>query len=414
MKFIHLADLHLGKAIHGVSMLENGDQAWWVDRFLELVEAKKPDAVLIAGDVYDRALPPGGAIQLLSHLLTSLARMHVPVMMTAGNHDSVQRLSFASSLLAEQQLYISAPLTASPRLTHVTLTDGHGPVTFWLMPYVFPALAEEALGEEGIRDYDTAVRRLLAAQEPDFTHRNVLIAHQNVTAGGVEGERGGSETMVGGVGQVDYTAFDGFDYVALGHIHSTYHVGRTGVRYAGSPLCYHFEETHQRQKGPLLVTLGPKGTQPQVELLPIAPLHPLREEKSDYEALREKELAGAARGEYLRYVLTDRRVTPEIATFLGELARSRGSVLMELTSEYTRSYGEASLADSRALEEKPVEALFCDFYTERSNGRPPDEQDMALLTFAAEQVQHADTHLKPDPAQVERLLHYLLRQEEEA
>lgn len=411
MRFFHLADLHFGKMLHGVSMLDNGDQPWLVDRFLELVEEHKPDAVLIAGDVYDRAMPSGEAVRLLSRFLTALARMQVPAMVTAGNHDSVQRLSFASDILAQQQLHISAPLTDAPMLTHVTLTDEHGPVTFWLMPYVFPALMEQALGEEGLRDYETAVRKLLEAQPVDPNRRNVLIAHQNVTAGGTEVQRGGSETMVGGVGQVDYHVFDAFDYVALGHIHSTYQVGRKSVRYAGSPLCYHFEETRQQQKGPLLITLGEKGSEPEIRILPIQPLHPLREVKDSYEAIRTGEAARNTRGEYLRFVLTDQRVTPEASTFLHQLAESRGSVLMELTSEYSLHYADAALTDARAMEEKPVEELFTDFYTERSNGQPPDEQELALLAFAAEQIQQADPHGKVDPAQVEQLLQFLLQQE---
>lgn len=414
MRFLHLADLHFGKSIHGVSMLENGDQPFWVERFLELVKDVAPDAVLIAGDVYDRAMPSGEAVRLLSRLLTALCEMHIPVLITAGNHDSVQRLSFAGDILARQQLYISAPLSDAPALTHVTLRDEHGSVTFWLMPYVFPALVQEALGDDTPRDYDGAVRQLLAAQELDTAGRNVLVAHQNVTQSGVEVERGGSETMVGGVGQVDYTAFDDFDYVALGHIHSAYPVGRKTVRYAGSPLCYHFEETRQPEKGPLLITLGEKGSQPEIRALPIPPLHPMREVKGAYEDIRAGELAHEKRGEYLRFVLTDRRISPEVSVFLHELAEKRGSVLMELTSEYSRSYADAALTDSKALEEKPVEELFTGFYTERNNGREPDEQDLALLAFAAEQVRHTDTHGKVDPALVERLLQHLLKQEGKA
>ena len=132
-------------------------------------------------------------------------------MMVAGNHDSVQRLSFAGPLLARQGLHISRPLFGSDRLERVTLNDEYGPVTFWLMPYVYPALIAQAIGEECPRDFDGAVRALLARQNVDFSQRNVLIAHQNVTASGREGLRGGSESMVGGVGQIDYSAFDGFD-----------------------------------------------------------------------------------------------------------------------------------------------------------------------------------------------------------
>ena len=231
MKFLHLADLHFGKSIHGVSLLEKGDQKAWVDGFLEMVRSLRPDAVVAAGDIYDRSAPSGDAVALLDGMVTALAELEVPVMLVAGNHDSGQRLSFGGSLLARQNVHISGVL--SRQLAHVTLQDRDGPVTFWLMPYLFPALAAQVLEDESIRDYDAAVRRMLAAQDVDFSQRNVLVAHQNVTANGQEAVRGGSESMVGGVGQVDYTAFDGFDYVALGHIHSAYPVGREAVRYAG-------------------------------------------------------------------------------------------------------------------------------------------------------------------------------------
>lgn len=396
-------------------MLENGDQTFWADRFLEVVQEKKPDAIVIAGDVYDRAFPSGEAVQLLSRFLTALTDLDIPVLITAGNHDSVQRLSFANNILAKQNLYISGPLSGSPELTHVTLQDEYGPVTFWLMPYVFPALVSQCFDGEPIHDYDEAVRKLLAAQEIDFTKRNVLIAHQNVTANGIEGIRGGSETMVGGVGQVDYTAFDGFDYVALGHIHASYAVGRETVRYAGSPLCYHFEETKQRAKGPLLVTINEKQSAPQMEICPILPLHPMREAKGTYEELRLAELQPNAehRTEYLRVVITDQFITPEISNLFHQSAEARDSVLMELISEYNRFQHDATAPELEVMKSRSVESLFADFYTERNGGEELDLNDLDFLTFVGEQVRHTDTHGKIDPQLVKRLVDYLTKQEGE-
>lgn len=413
MRFLHLADLHLGKSIHGVSLLENGDQPFWVERFLSMVRQLRPDAVVIAGDIYDRSAPSGAAVQLLDHMLTELAGQDIPVLLVAGNHDSGPRLSFGGALLARQKIHIAGVLPRTKQLDRVTLTDEHGPVTFWLLPYVFPALAAQALGEE-IRDYDTAVRRLLAAQDIDFSGRNVLVAHQNVTAGGAEAVRGGSESMVGGVGQIDYTAFDGFDYVALGHIHAAYPVGRESVRYAGSPLCYHFEETKQRPKGPVLVTLGEKGEAPGIETLRIPPLHPMRELRGGYEELRGAMLASDARDEYLRIVLTDRRVTPETSHFFYDLCQARGSVLMEIVSEY-RPFGAADSVSAAAdAQAKPVEALFGDFYAERSGGEAPSARDAELLRFAGEQLRHAEAGAPPTEEQIDALLAFLMEQEGQA
>ena len=333
MRFLHLADLHLGKSIYGTSLIDNGDQRVWIERFMEQVRELKPNAVVIAGDVYDRGLPPGRAAQMLSALVTDLADMGIPVLITAGNHDSIYHLSFLSPLLEARKVYISKPLEQSAELVHMSLEDENGPVTFWLLPYVYPAMIAQALNDEEIKDYDTAVRRILAEQPVDFTQRNVLVAHQNVTADGQEMERGGSESMVGGIGQVDYTAFDGFDYVALGHIHSSYSVGRETVRYAGSPLAYHFNETRQPDKGPLLVTLPEKDGRILIERQDIEPLHRMREIRGTYEAIRDEVTAHPWVNEYLKIVLTDQRVTPLVSDFLHETAKANGSVVMELTSE---------------------------------------------------------------------------------
>lgn len=410
MKIIHLADLHLGKSLHGVSLLEAGDQPHWVEAFLRLCEAQRPDAVVMAGDVYDRSAPAAGAVELLSRLLTGLTDQGVPVMLIPGNHDSAQRLAFGRTLLAREGLHIAPPLTAPGALTRVTLSDGYGPVDFWLMPYLFPALAAEALGTE-LRDYDAAVRALLTAQNVDFTRRNVLVAHQNVTVGGAEAERGGSETMVGGVGQVDVSAFDGFDYVALGHIHGGYALGRPTVRYAGSPLCYHFNETRQAAKGPLLVELKEKGAAPAVTLLSIEPLHRMRAAEGEYEALRAAEAARAEGNEYVSLTLTDRRVSPELAEDLRELLAAKGSLLLELRSYFREESGEADLS-AATLGERGLAELFRAFYAQRCRGAEPEEASLALLRKAEELAERADFRLAPDEAEIDRLLQLALKEEE--
>ena len=412
MKFLHLADLHLGKSLHGVSLLESGDQADWVRRFLEMSEELQPDAVLIAGDVYDRSAPSGDAVELLSQLLSGLAEQGIPALITAGNHDSGQRLGFLRTLLEKEGVHLAGTLPAGGKLPCVTLRDPWGPVRFWLMPYVFPALAAQSLGDETIRDYDTAVRRLLEAQEIDFSERNVLLAHQNVTANGEEAERGGSETMVGGLGQVDVSAFRGFSYVALGHIHAACCVGRNSVRYAGSPLCYHFNETKQPPKGPVLVELGAPGEEAKIKQLHIPALHLLREARGAWKELRERESTLENRGEFLRVVLTDSRVTPEIGDFFRELARSRGSRVLEITSEYSPFGGESTAAPARR--EQSVEELFAQFYAERCGGEEPSEEDLALLRFAGERLRHRESSGVSEQQDVAALLDYLAEQEARA
>ena len=409
MRFLHIADLHFGKSIHGVSLLDRGDQPAWTERFLALADQLRPDAVLIAGDIYDRSAPSGDAVTLLDRLLTGLVALELPVLLVAGNHDSGQRLAFASGLLARQKLHIAGVLPEGGRLERVQLSDAYGPVDFWLLPYVFPAAVAHALGDDSIRDYDTAMRRLLEAQELDPSRRNVLIAHQNVTCGGQEGTRGGSETMIGGVGQIDCGVFDAFDYVALGHIHAAGFIGRESIRYAGSPLCYHFNETRQPTKGPVLVTLEGKGSAPRFETCPIPALHPMRELRGAYEKLQKEALEDPRKGEYLRIVLTDRRVTPEISAFFRGAYEARDSIVMELVSEFEQ-FGAAPDAPA-AVEGRSVEELFADFYTERSAGTPPEEPDQQLLCYAGELLRQAPAQQIPEPGEIDKLLMYLLEQE---
>ena len=408
MKLIHLADLHLGKSLHGVNLLDSGDQPRWAEDFLKRCDSLRPDAVLIAGDVYDRGAPAAGAVELLDRLLTGLTELGAAVLLIPGNHDSARRLGFGRELLARAGLHIAPPLTAPGALSRVTLEDEHGPVDFWLMPYLFPALAAEALDME-LRDYDAAVRAVLAAQPVDFSRRNVILAHQNVTLGGAEAQRGGSETMVGGVGQVDASAFDGFDYVALGHIHAGYALGRPGLRYAGSPLCYHFNETRQAAKGPLLVELGAKGDPIRVELLPIEPLHRLRAVCGEYESIRAAEAERPGGGEYISVTLTDRRVTPELAEALRSLYAAKGSLLMELSSSWQEAVTEGSLS-SAALRERGLAELFAEFYIQRSGGAEPDEAELSILKQAAALAERADTSLEPEAALVEKFLAEAMKQ----
>ncbi len=412
MKFIHISDLHLGKTIYGVSLIDSGDQTDWVTQFLDLSGKIQPDAVVIAGDIYDRSAPSGEAVLLFDRLLTGLSEMDIPVMVVAGNHDSGERLSFARNLLSKNCVYIAGQLERT--LTSVTISsrDNKEEITFWLMPYLFPALVSHVLEDDSIRDYDTAVRRLLEQQNIDFSKKNVLIAHQNVTAFGKEAERGGSESMVGGVGQIDYSAFDGFTYVALGHIHSAYPVGRPEVRYAGSPLCYHFDEIRQSQKGPLLVEIDAAGTvTSQVEVL--QPLHSMRRLEDSYENILQDLLSHPRQKEFLRIVLMDQKITPEISSYLRELCRMRGSVLMELLSEhtdYSQSGGHASRKDT---EEKSIEELFVQFYEDRCQAAEPTKEEMGILSAAGDILRRAPAQTSdPSEEDIQKLLQFALTQEE--
>ena len=402
MKLYHLADLHLGKTIYGTSMLE--DQRDWIDKFLALCRKEQPDAVVAAGDIYDRSAPSGEAVVLLDHMLTELADQQIPVLLIAGNHDSGQRLSFGHSLFSKQNIHIAG--TVRRELEHVVFQDpdGNGPVVIWMLPYVFPEQVSLLLEDDTIHTYEDAVRTLISLQDIDPAVRNVIISHQNVTADGKEAQRGGSETMVGGLGQIDYSVYALFDYVALGHIHSAYPVGRAQVRYAGTPLCYHFAETRQKDKGVTEVILPAKGENLQIRQIPIEPLHRMRLYEGTKEEVYAQLLKETGRNEYVGITLTDQRITPEISAYISGLLETRECLKMELVSSYSAFSGSASAADREKVQEMPLEDLFASFYEEMRGGTPPDEAEYELLQYIGELTCHADLSEPVSQKDLQRIL----------
>ncbi|MBQ6367231.1 MAG: exonuclease SbcCD subunit D [Erysipelotrichaceae bacterium] len=402
MKIYHLADLHLGKSIYGISMIE--DQKHWIKQFIAYCAKERPDAVLIAGDVYDRSSPGGDAVELLDFMLTKLAEMNIQTFLIAGNHDSGQRLSFGKTMLAKQNIHISG--TAKKEMDHVTFDDpdGYGPLNIWMLPYTYPEQISLLLERDDLRTYDQALRELIAAQKIDTAQRNIILSHQNVTANGKEVERGGSESMVGGVGQIDYSAYDPFDYVALGHIHSGYSVGRPEVRYAGTPLCYHMTETRQKDKGFLKVTLAGKGEAVTIENVAITPLHKMRYLTGTKEEIYDLLQNDSGKNEYIGITITDQRVTPEISAYLRQLVTGRGSTLMELLSSYSSFAGNAVSAETEAVETKSLEDLFADLYREQRGDTPPTDHEYEMMKYVGELVRNQDAHLPLERKDVDKIV----------
>lgn len=395
MKFLHISDLHFGKTMNELPLIKE-DQPYWVKKFLETVDETEAEAVVIAGDVYDRSSPSADAVKLLDEMITSLAEKNVTVMMVAGNHDSGQKLSFASDILRKSGIYISGLLSEdSKEIPHVTLSDDYGKITFWLMPYIFPAVVNDILGTE-CKDYDSAFRKLLEHQNIDFSQRNVIVAHQNVTRNGIEAERGGSETMVAGVGGIEYTNFEKFEYTALGHIHAAQTVVKDNIRYAGSPLCYHFDETKFSKKGPVLVEVKEKGQAVQTEIIPIKPLHNVRVITDTYENIISSETCNQARGEYLKAVITDKKITPEITEELRTLAYSHGSIMLEIVSSYGRSEYSSEVTSQDYNPEKSLNELFSEFYAFQNHGAEPDDEDLEIISLIQEYMNTENADSLPD------------------
>lgn len=405
MKIFHLADLHLGKCIHGYSMIEMGDQPYWMEQLLKKADELKPDAVVIAGDVYDRAVPSKEAVNLFDDLLTRFSERNIPVLIISGNHDSGTRLAFADKLLCNQGIYLSGEINREVKC--VTLQDTYGPVHFWMVPYLFPAAVNMILNRDDLKDYDSATRALLEEQSVNPEERNVILSHQFVVAGGEKPAMGGSETTVGGIGQIDASVFDGFDYVALGHIHNAQKMGREQVRYAGSPLSYHFSEAGQK-KGLTIVELREKG-QLTVSLEELPVLHEMCEVSGTMDELLQIEVK---ENSYIRAVICQEILPPQAVEMLRAYFAAKNSILMEVVRDYSYKKGKNDAQKIKDVRSLSLEELFSEFYSYQHQGELPEDSLNELVSFVAEQTRNGseDESEKERKLATEKLIEYAGRE----
>lgn len=357
MKFLHLADLHLGKRVNGFDMLE--DQRYILEEILALCDQHGAEAVVLAGDIYDAPVPPAAACTLLDWFLTRLAARKIPVLAVSGNHDSAERLDFAAGLLAGQGVHLAGRFNGAPR--QVVLNDRYGPVEFTLLPFVRAATVRHYLPDADLPDYDSAVAAALNACQP-AAPRRVLVAHQMVVAGVCPPQMAGSESApltVGTVDSVDASRFLGFAYTALGHIHRAQRVGLETVRYAGAPLCYHLDECGA-EKSATLVRLGRRGVE-HIDVLPLTPRRAMRHLTGPLAKLVERP---TDTGDYIWATLTDPTPLPDAMAVL------RAAYPNAMRLDYQpHGVPDAAGGAARAVRGKPFAELFQDFFTQM-NGRP--------------------------------------------
>lgn len=279
MKVLHVSDLHIGKRVNGMSMLD--DQRYILRQILDIAEKHQVSVLLIAGDVYDKASPSAEAVTVFDAFLTDAVAAGLRVLAIPGNHDSAERIAYAQGLLEKQGVCL--PPVYAGEVERVELEDEHGPVEFWLLPFLKPGDVRRFFPNEEIGDdYSAALRAVLGACDIDQGKRNVVLSHQLVTAYGTAPDRADDEIKLGGMDNVDVSVYDAFDYVALGHVHRPQRVGRDTVRYSGSPLKYSFSEARY-DKSAALIELGEKKPGDDVdecvsfELIPLVPLHDVRE-----------------------------------------------------------------------------------------------------------------------------------------
>ena len=374
MKFLHLADLHLGKRVNGFSMLE--DQAHILRQILAILDDEQPDGVLIAGDVYDKSVPPVEAVELLDGFLTELCARGVQVLLISGNHDSPERLAFGGRVMDSCGIHISPVYDGA--VAPVTLHDELGPVHVWLLPFVKPAHVRCRFPDADIESYTDAVAEAVAHMDIDTAARNVLVTHQFVTGGA----RSGSEELsVGGTDNVDSSVFAPFDYVALGHLHGAQHIGRETIRYAGSPLKYSFSEARQH-KSVTVVTLGEKGDV-QVRTAALTPLRELREIRGSYDELTARSFYEHTtyRSDYLHLILTDEQ---DVFDAMSRL-RTIYPYLMTLDYDNARTRAAGGMSVPAETERRTPLELFEALY-QRQNHQPMSEVQRAYIAQLMEQI----------------------------
>lgn len=377
MKFLHLADLHIGKAVNGFSML--ADQAEILRQIRGIAKAEQVDCVVIAGDVYDRPIPPAEAVELLDGFLTKLTDEGISVLMAAGNHDSGVRLGFAGRILETKGLVIAGN-PASP-VKKVTFLDSYGEVAFFLLPFFKPAAAKELFGEVPETTQE-AVRMLLEREPVALGQRNVLVTHFFVTAGTALPELSDSETgvRVGGIDSVDAGLFGMFDYVALGHLHKCQKMGEGNVWYAGSPLKYSFSEVHH-EKSVSLVEIKEPGNV-DIRRIPLKPLHDMRKIKGKLEVLLSQEVAELAdREDYICAVLTDEE---ELFDPIGSLREVYPNIMQIVLEKQTLLSGDARVQVPKK-EQKTMPELY-EMFFEEVTGRKLDEERLTIVREVFEEA----------------------------
>lgn len=374
MKLIHLSDLHLGKRVNEISMLE--DQEYILTQIIQIIDGEQPNAVLIAGDVYDKSVPSAEAVTLFDDFLCRLAKRNLPVLIISGNHDSPERLAFGGRLMEGAGVHLSPVYSGS--VSPVTLSDQYGEVHFWLLPFIKPAHVRRFFPDETVESYTDAIRTAIRHMAVDTATRNLLLTHQFVTgAQTCESE----ELSVGGSDNVDASVFNCFDYVALGHLHGPQNIGSNRIRYCGTPLKYSFSEANH-YKSVTVVELGAKG-ELQVHTVPLTPRHDLREISGTFVELTDRTYSSTtAADDYLHIILTDEEDVPEA---LGRL-RVIYPNIMRLSYDNTRTRSSQVIGSAEQVQSRSPLDLFEELY-QIQNNQPMSEVQRAFTQELIESIQ---------------------------
>jgi len=359
---MHLSDLHIGKRLNDISLLE--DQAYALDRVFDLAVSENVDGVLIAGDVYQKASPQAEAMTLFDAFLTRLSKAGKRVFMISGNHDSDRRISYFAHFLKNAGVFVSEAFDGT--LQRVELSDEYGKLCIHLLPFLRPTSVKRFFPEDEIVSYEDAVRAVFANSPIDGNARNILLCHQLVT--GAE-TCDSEEEAVGGLDNISPSAFDGFDYVALGHIHKPQRAGRECMRYAGSLLKYSLSEKDHK-KSVCIVEMKEKGNV-SVSLFPIETLRDVREVKGEMDTLMKLPYSE----DYVRCVITDELPPPDARVTLSTVFPN----MIKFSIENSKTQVDMDVSQESDIENKSVMDLFREFYGLQNGGQEPSDEHISVI-----------------------------------
>ena len=364
MKYIHLSDLHLGKRVNEFSMLE--EQTAILEQILNIIDQESPDGILIAGDIYDKTIPPTEAVMLFDDFLAKLSARNLQVFIISGNHDSPERIAFGSRIMDASGIHLSPVYNGT--VEPFVMNDTYGTVNVYMLPFIKPAHVRRYFEKEEILTYTQAVRTAIQAMNVDSSQRNILITHQFVTGAS---QCDSEEKSVGGTDNVDADVFDVFDYVALGHIHSAQQCVYEKIRYCGTPLKYSFSEMND-VKSVTVVELGKPNTPPLIRAVPLTPMHDMAELRGTFEKLTDSAYYEdhPCKNHYLRIVLTDENDIPEAVSRLRLIYEN----LMCLEYDNTRTRMNKEISDPEKTEQLTAFDLFSLFYQEQNGAEMTEEQ----------------------------------------
>ncbi len=374
MKFVHLSDLHIGKRVNEFSMLE--DQEYILTVIINIIDEQAPDGVIIAGDIYDKAVPSAEAVELFDDFLVRLSKRDLKVFVISGNHDSAERIAFGGRLMDKSGIYMSPVYNG--KVESITLTDEFGEVNVYMLPFVKPSNVRRFFPDSEIASYTDAVRVAVKSMNIDKEKRNILITHQFVTgASRTESE----DVSVGGTDNVEASVFEDLDYVALGHIHRAQKCGSEFIRYSGTPLKYSFSEAKD-SKTVTVLNIREKGDI-DLDFIPLIPKRDMVEIKGKYDEITLKSFweNTSYQQDYVHITLTDEEDIPDVLTKLRVIYKN--IMKLDYDNKRTRTANEINGAE-KVREKTPLEH-FSDFY-ELQNGQPLSEEQISFVTDIIEQI----------------------------